>query len=218
MSALEETPPVAPAARPACEYNKRGPACGSTDGLVRVFWGVVCREHLPGAEVYEVLWASPTPLAGPGLVVADDGTLRAPGAGRAAAGPGPALERPMAAVHQLPDPGRARASAHADAAPGEANAAKLVAYRAGKIRARVLEHLVDVGPRGTTAIEAWQWYCDVHVPGTERYSVAPRLSEMVTDGWAVKTGDTRNVRGAGYPPEEVYRLSPRGRAQLGVTW
>jgi hypothetical protein len=82
----------------------------------------------------------------------------------------------------------------------------------------VLEHLIEAGPRGTTAIEAWRWYRATYSPTTERYSVAPRLSEMVGDGWAVKTGATRNVRGPGYPPEEVYVLSARGRREKGVTW
>jgi hypothetical protein len=79
----------------------------------------------------------------------------------------------------------------------------------------VLEHLIEAGPRGTTAIEAWRWYRATYSPTTERYSVAPRLSEMVGDGWAVKTGATRNVRGPGYPPEEVYVLSARGRREKG---
>jgi len=227
MSALEELPPteVTAAVVPevACEHHGRGtPPCGSTDGLVRVFWGVVCREHLlNGAQVYEVIRTEPRPLTGPGLVVADDGSLRVPGTTTATATattPPPVDARPLAVVHQLPAPGRPVAAAHADAAAGEATTARLVAYRAGKIRARVMEHLAAAGPHGTTAIEAWQWYCDTYAPGTERYSVAPRLSEMVADGWAVKPGGTRNVRGPGHPPEEIYQLSLRGRAQLGVTW
>lgn len=185
--------------------------CAKRDGsvpcpdvpVVLYFVGPVCARHqVTGAQSYGSLVTGP-PLTGGVLPEAfrDDR---------------PVPIGPPAAV--LPDAARPVAAAHADAARGEATAARLVAYRAGKIRARVLEHLVEVGGRGTTAIEAWQWYCRVHAPGTERYSVAPRLSEMVGDGWAVKTGGVRNVRGAGYPPEEVYRLSPQGRAQLGVDW
>lgn len=174
------------------------PSCGGQP-VVRYAVGPVCSAHLlPGAEVYE--WLT------------DPAALDAADMGRVFE----VLER--VAFSPLPEPSRPVAAAHVDAAPGEANAARLVAYTAGKIRARVLEHLVDAGPRGTTAIEAWRWYQATYSPTTERYSVAPRLSEMVGDGWAVKTGATRNVRGPGYPPEEVYVLSARGRREKGLTW
>jgi hypothetical protein len=185
---------------------KRDPGQTSCDGqpVVRYAVGPVCSRHqVPGAEVYEWL-TDPAALAGAELGRVFDVLERV---AFAPLGPPP-----------LPTPGRPTAAAHADAAPGEANAARLVAYTAGKIRARVLEHLIEVGPRGTTAIEAWRWYQATYSATTERYSVAPRLSEMVGDGWAVKTGATRSVRGPGYPPEEVYVLSARGRREKGVTW
>ncbi|WP_166535074.1 hypothetical protein [Blastococcus xanthinilyticus] len=182
----------------------KGPAgvpCPGTP-VVRYAVGTVCSAHLlPGAEVYEWL-VDPAALAARGGQV--DDALR--------------LLAVDAAADRLPAPSRPGAAAHAGAAAGEAGAARLVAYRAGTIRGHVLAHLIEVGPRGTTAIEAWDWYRATHSPTTERYSVAPRLSELVADGWAVKTGGTRNVRGAGYPPEEVYVLSARGRREKGLTW
>jgi hypothetical protein len=171
--------------------------------ILRYAVGPVCSGHqLSGAEVYEWL-TDPAALA-----EASDERLVDVLTELAYAPLGP----------PLPNPARPVAAQHADAAPGEANAARLVAFKAGTIRARVLQHLVEAGPKGTTAIEAWHWYQATHSPTTERYSVAPRLSEMVGDGWAVKTGATRNVRGPGYPPEEVYVLSARGRREKGVTW
>lgn len=169
--------------------------------VVRYAVGPVCSAHqVPGAEVYEWL--------------VDPAVLTTPLPPSVLAGLRPTLE----VGDRLPNPARPKAAQHVDADAGEATAARLVAYKAGKTRARVLEHLIACGPRGTTAIEAWDWYRATHSPTTERYTVAPRLSEMVADGWAVKTGETRNVRGAGYPPEEVYVLSARGRRERGVTW
>jgi hypothetical protein len=186
--------------------------CGKRDGtvpctdraVVRYAVGYVCSRHqLPGAKVYEWL-VDPAALE----QVSDERMAEVlEQLATAPLGPPP-----------LPNPGRPAAAQHADAAFGEANAARLVAYKVGTIRSRVLSHLIEAGPRGTTAIEAWDWYRAEHSPMTERYSVAPRLSELVTDGWAVKTGATRNVRGPGYPPEEVYVLSQRGRREKGVTW
>jgi hypothetical protein len=184
-----------------CCKRRDGQPCPGTP-VVRYAVGPVCTDHLiTGAQVYGTVVTGERLTGG---VITDafdaDRPVPTPTAGAV-----------------LPDAGRRVAAAHADAAPGEANAAALAAYRAGTIRARVLEHLVDVGPAGTTAIEAWHWYRRVHAPGTERYSVAPRLSELVTDGWAVKTGGVRNVRGPAYPPEEVYTMSTRGARQLGLT-
>jgi hypothetical protein len=194
---------TAPAqAQLTCCKRENGQPCPGTP-VVRYFVGPVCAAHqIPGAESYGSL-VTGEQLNGGGVITEAFRTDR------------PVPTATAGAV--LPDAGRRVAASHADAAPGEANAAKLAAYRAGSIRARVLEHLVEAGQDGTTAIEAWRWYCRVHVPGTERYSVAPRLSELVADGWAVKTGGVRNVRGTAYPPEEVYRLSSRGARQLGVT-
>lgn len=185
---------------------KRSDDGGRCDGqpVVRYAVGPVCSQHqLTGAEVYEWL-TDPAALA----AATDDHLVDVlTEIAYAPLGPPP-----------LPNPARPKAAQHVDAAPGEANAARLVAYTAGKIRARVLEHLIAAGPKGTTAIEAWRWYRASYSSTTERYSVAPRLSEMVADGWAVKTGATRNVRGPGYPPEEVYVLSARGRREKGITW
>lgn len=190
-----------------------GLACVKRDGeepctrppIVRYAVGPVCSEHqLFGAKVLEWLgYAAGHPLVDLAAVVA---------------GPTSPAQTAILDSLGLPDPARPSASQHVDAAPGEANAARLVAFRAGTIRARVLEHLAEAGPHGTTAIEAWRWYRARYSATTERYSVAPRLSEMVADGWASKTGGTRNVRGAGFPPEEVYVLSERGRRQLRVSW
>lgn len=187
------------------------PICGKRDGsipctdpaVVRYAVGYACSRHqLPGAEIYE--W------------ITDPAVLEHVDTDRMVQ----VLEQVATAPYgpPLPNPARPAAAAHVDAAPGEANAARLVAYKAGTIRHRVLAHLIQAGPRGTTAIEAWEWYRARYSPMTERYSVAPRLSELVTDGWAVKTGATRNVRGPGYPPEEIYVLSQRGRQQKGLIW
>ncbi len=187
----------APAGQLSCVKRDGERSCGGRP-VVRYAVGWVCSRHqVPGAQPFE--W----------LVDTDQDLQLHAAASTAAA----ALGRPT-----LPDPGRRVAAVHADAAPGETNAAALVAYKAGTLRTRVLAHLVDVGLHGTTAIEAWRWYQANHSPSTERYSIAPRLSEMVTDGWAVKTGALRHVRGAGYPPEEVYVLSPGGRREKGLSW
>jgi len=187
----------------AC-VKRDGVRCCTRPPIVRYRVGPVCSEHqLFGAEVLE--WLGWTPDAEVDLAAA-------------MAGPTTPAQTAILDALGLPDPARPAASAHVDAAPGEANAARLVAYKAGKIRARVLEHLTDAGQRGTTAIEAWRWYQATYSPTVERYSVAPRLSEMVADGWATKTGATRSVRGPGYPPEEVYVLSARGRREKGLSW
>jgi hypothetical protein len=199
MTAVDERPVT----ELQCVKGPLGHPCPDRP-VVRYAVGPACSGHLvPGAQIYE--W-----LVDPAAVEnVDPGYLV------------DVLERvayaPMAPP-PLPDPGRAKAAQHADAAAGEATAARLVAYRAGTIRGRVLQHLVEVGSKGTTAIEAWEWYLATFSSTTERYSVAPRLSELVGDGWAVKTGATRNVRGPGYPPEEVYVLSARGRREKGLTW
>lgn len=201
MTALDERPATAL----ACVKGEGGRPCPGRP-VVRYVVGPACSAHqVSGAQVLE--W-----LDDPAV------TAAAPHELAPSFTPATAAAAIRAMTSTLPDAGRPVAAQHADAAPGEATAARLVRYKAGKIRARVLEHLIACGPRGTTAIEAWDWYRATHSPTTERYSVAPRLSEMVGDGWAVKTGETRNVRGAGYPPEEVYVLSARGRRETGVTW
>ncbi|TKJ25260.1 hypothetical protein [Blastococcus sp. CCUG 61487] len=182
-----------------CIRRHNGQPCTGRP-VVRYFIGPVCSADLmPGAEVYE--W----------LVVPDEDLAARPPVDSGAG----VVQRTS---YPLPDPARPAAAVHADATAGEATAARLVAYRAGSLRARVLQHLVQIGPQGTTAIEAWNWYRRSFDSKTERYSVAPRLSELVADGWAVKTGQLRNVRGPGCPPEEVYVLSPRGRRAKGVIW
>lgn len=181
-----------------CVKGEHGRQCTARP-IVRYMVGPCCSGHLvPGAVVLE--W----------LVVPDEELLTI------------AAVADVAALHavrpRLPDPSRPGASVHADAGVGEATVARLVAYRSGSLRARVLHHLVTVGLEGTTAIEAWTWYRRTYSSATERYSIAPRLSELVSDGWAMKTGRLRNVRGAGCAPEEIYVLSPRGRRAKGVTW
>lgn len=124
--------------------------------IVRYAVGPVCSEHLlPGAEVYEWL-TDPAAL--------DDADLD-----RVAE----VLEQIATAPlgPPLPVAARAVAAAHVDAAPGEAAAARLMAYKAGSIRERVLDHLAAAGPAGTTAIEAWHWYQATYSPTTERYYV-----------------------------------------------
>lgn len=183
-----------PVGQLACGKGEHRQPCPNRP-VVRYMVGPACSAHmLPGAVVLE--W----------LVIPDDELVV-----RTAVAD-------SAALHSLPDPGRPKAAVHANAAAGEATVARLVAYRAGSLRARVLHHLVVVGPAGTTAIEAWNWYRGTYSSATERYSIAPRLSELVADGWAVKTGQLRNVRGPGCAPEEVYALSARGRRAKGVTW
>lgn len=202
---------TATASTRACVKRDTDQPCGRTP-VARYAVGPVCSGHLvPGAEVYEWL----NPLDGQAQLAA---AVAGPGDPVAGAQLADDLSLPPAASTRLPRPERPAAAAHADAAHGEASTARLVAPTAGKIRARVLDHLIDAGPRGTTAIEAWHWYQATYSSTTERYSVAPRLSELVADGWAAKTGATRAVRGPGYPPEEVYVLSARGRREKGITW
>lgn len=181
-----------------CVKGEHGRQCEARP-IVRYMVGPCCSAHLvPGAVVLE--W----------LVVPDEELLTV-----AAVADVAALH---AAVPPLPNPARPGASVHADADAGEATVARLVRYKAGNLRARVLHRLVQVGPHGTTAIEAWTWYRETYDAKTERYSIAPRLTDLVTDGWAIKTGQLRNVRGPGFQSEEVYALSPRGRRAKGVTW
>jgi hypothetical protein len=179
--------------------------------VVRYFVGPVCADHqIAGAQSYGSLLTGPTAAAGaPGWPQA---VPDLPVDQRATGWP---QSHPAPELRALPEPGRATAAAHVTGGPGETAGAALMAYRAGTIRARVLEHLAAVGPAGTTAVECWRWYCSEHGQ-VERYSVAPRLSELLGDGWAVKTGATRQTRGPNRPPEEVYALSPRGRRQLGL--
>ena len=202
---------------PWCEHQRRGtPACGSVDGLVRLFVGWRCRAHtLPGAQVYDVApHLQSGALLGPGLVVAADGTLRAPGADRDPAGQlAPVDDRPLAPVHQLPDPARRAAAVHAGATGAEAQAAVLVAGRTGTPRRRLLERAVELGEQGLTSTEAHRWYEATH-GRIDLYSLRPRLTELKRDGWLVDAGKVRHPRGA--PAEEVLVLSDRGRGQLAA--
>lgn len=212
-----------PGAPPAtgCEHQRPGqPPCGSTTGLVRLFIGWVCRTHaLPGAQVYAVAPLPGAPLTGPGLVVADDGSLRAPGIGRHPDdAPRVAADQPLAPVRRLPDPARAAAAVHADATGAEAQAAVLAMGRTGKPRRRLLEHLATLGAQGATSTEAWRWYCTTHGP-IDLYTVRPRLTELKRDGWLIDSGRVRRPRSDGSsdaPAEEVLVLSDRGRAQLAA--
>ena len=89
-----------------------------------------------------------------------------------------------------PSPLRAVAQAHADAGPTERAARTRAAIRAGSLRGRALVAIAEAGDRGLTIEEAMRV---LGIPERRRYGLAPRLSELVHDGYA--TASRELVRG-----------------------
>lgn len=208
MTALDDRPVTVPPC--ASQSGRRVPPCGRP-ARARVAVGWMCGDHiLPGAAVLEV---APGPvsgaLTGPGLIVEEDGTLRAPRPPRAAS---------TAPVHQLPDPARPGSAVQLDGHGAAAQAAAMVWGKTGKPRRRLIDRFIEVGDQGMTSWEAWRWYCDTHGP-IDLYTLRPRLTELKRDLWIVDSGRRRHPRGhgdLGAPAEEVLVLSNRGRIQAGA--
>lgn len=90
--------------------------------------------------------------------------------------------------------------------PSTSKAAALAALpRAGTQRLRVLEALLS-GPKTADEIARWT--------GISYVSVSTRVSELVTGGWAYRTGETAVTSAGG--SGEVVRLTGRAREQLGA--
>lgn len=80
------------------------------------------------------------------------------------------------------------AQAHRDAGPSELAAKKRASRFAGSLRGRALAAIVAAGDDGLTVLEA----LDVlGLPERRRYSLAPRLSELLDDG-RVEKGEIRD--------------------------
>jgi polyferredoxin len=82
------------------------------------------------------------------------------------------------------NPARPQAQAHADAGPTELAARRKAAPVAGKLRGQVLAAVVAAGDFGLTVPEALE---GLNLPERKRYSLAPRLPELVRDGYVVKS-------------------------------
>lgn len=79
------------------------------------------------------------------------------------------------------------AQAHADAGPTETAAQRRASIMAGSLRGRALTAIVNAGDRGLTVAEALD---ALQLPERKRYSLAPRLSELLREGY-VRHGDVR---------------------------
>lgn len=80
------------------------------------------------------------------------------------------------------------AQSHADAGPSERAAQQRASIFAGPLRSRALLAIVYAGDRGLTVLEA----LDVlRLPERKRYSLAPRLPELLREGY-VRKGDVRD--------------------------
>jgi hypothetical protein len=79
------------------------------------------------------------------------------------------------------------AQAHADAGPTELAAKRRASRMAGTLRGRALAAVVAAGDDGLTVTEALSvlW-----LPDRRRYSLAPRFSELLREGFVVK-GEVR---------------------------
>lgn len=113
-------------------------------------------------------------------------------------------------------PERAEGQAHRGAGVAEKAARDRIAPQAGTIRGRLLVLLVRSGVRGLTAVEAVVAYREAYGETRLLYSIAPRLSELVAEGYAGTTGTRRRVTEAS-PAREAYAATDAGRrwAQAG---
>lgn len=76
------------------------------------------------------------------------------------------------------------AQSHADAGPTELSARQRIAPRAGHLRGRVLAAVVAAGDLGLTVDEAME---GLNLPERRRFSVAPRFSELLREGYVEKS-------------------------------
>lgn len=76
------------------------------------------------------------------------------------------------------------AQAHHNAGPTELSARRRIAPRAGHLRGRVLAAVVAAGDLGLTVDEALE---GLNLPERRRFSVAPRFSELLREGYVEKS-------------------------------
>lgn len=81
-----------------------------------------------------------------------------------------------------------KAAAHINAGPSERAAQRRAARMAGSLRSRVLAAVVVAGELGLTLEEALE---GLDLPERKRYSVAPRLSELLNEGLVEKSPQVR---------------------------
>lgn len=79
------------------------------------------------------------------------------------------------------------AQAHADAGPSELAAKRRASRFAGTLRGRALAAVVAAGDKGLTITEA---LTALWLPDRRRYSLAPRFSELLREGYVTK-GEVR---------------------------
>lgn len=108
-------------------------------------------------------------------------------------------------------PARSGAQAHGGAGETEREARDRIAPRAGTLRGRVLAAVV-ASADGLTALEAWRLL--VGDSGLGLYSIAPRLSELESDGYVHVTGSRREREDA--PRRQVYAATRDGQAWAQV--
>jgi hypothetical protein len=80
------------------------------------------------------------------------------------------------------------AQAHADAGPTELAARRRASRMAGTLRGRVLAAVAAAGDMGLTIAEVLE---GLNLPERKRYSAAPRLSELVREGYVEKSDMVR---------------------------
>lgn len=80
------------------------------------------------------------------------------------------------------------AQAHADAGTTERAAQKRASLFAGSLRGRALAAITAAGDRGLTVVEALD---ALGLPERRRYSLAPRLPELLREGY-VRKGEVRD--------------------------
>jgi len=103
------------------------------------------------------------------------------------------------------NPTATTAQAHATAGPSELDAQRRASRMAGSLRGRILTAVAAAGDLGLTVAEALE---GLDLPERKRYSAAPRFSELVHQGYVVKTAVVRDRHA-------VYIATPAGIAWAG---
>lgn len=98
------------------------------------------------------------------------------------------------------------AAAHTDAGPSERAAQRRASRMAGSLRSRVLTAVVVAGDLGLTVEEALE---GLDLPERRRFSLAPRLSELLREGFVEKSPQVRD----GFV---AYVATDAGRAWVGI--